>query len=145
MTWNINISLPHFLLLQLPNQNLYMVSWGSTSPMKMVPSLCGLPPIGYLQNPPTPPPPQSMLFQVLLIWQLRTLMIDKIQSFPLTLDSPAKPDHQGIHCPIANFGLLSTSSITNPILITVFDTYLTPRSPEPWVWTITLSILNVAP
>ena len=91
------------------------------------------------------PPGQSMLFQVLLIWQLRTLMIDKIQSFPLTLDSPAKPDHQGIHCPIANFGLLSTSSITNPILITVFDTYLTPRSPGPWVWTKTLSILNVAP
>ena len=58
--------------------------------------------------------------------------------------SPDKPDHQTIHCPTAIFGPLSRGSITNPILITVFDTYLTPRSPETWVLVKTLLILNVA-
>ena len=67
---------------------------------------------------------------------------DKIQSFPLLLDPPGKPDYQAIHCPTANFGPLSRGSVTNPILITVFDTYLPPKSPEAWVGG---KILNVAP
>ena len=45
----------------------------------------------------------------------------------LLLDPPGKPNHQHIHCPTANFELLSRGSITNPILITVGDTYLTSK------------------
>ena len=52
-----------------------------------------------------------------------------IQGFPLLLDSSGKPNHQAIHCSTANFGPLSRGSVTNPILITVFETYLTSRSP----------------
>ena len=52
----------------------------------------------------------------------------KILSVPLQLDPPGKPDHQAIHCLTANFGPLSRGSVTNPILITVIDTYLTQRS-----------------
>ena len=66
---------------------------------------------------------------------------DKIQSLPQLLDPQGKPDH---HCPTANFEFLSTGSITNSILITVFDTYLTLRSSGVWVWAKTLPILNVA-
>ena len=39
-----------------------------------------------------------------------------------------QPDHQAIHCPVTNFGPLVRGSVTNPILITAFDAYLTPRS-----------------
>ena len=60
-------------------------------------------------------------------------MIRQHKNFPLLLDLPGKPDHQSIHCPTANFGPLSRSSISNPILITVFGTYLTQRSPGAWV------------
>ena len=57
-----------------------------------------------------------------------------MQSFPLLLDPPGKPDHQAIaNCSKANFGPLSSGSITNPMLITVFDTYLTLTSPGAWV------------
>ena len=49
---------------------------------------------------------------------------------PLLLDdSPSKPDHQAIHCPKANFKPLPRGSITNPMLITMFDTYFILRSP----------------
>ena len=49
------------------------------------------------------------------------------------LDPPDTPDQQAIHCPTANSGPLSRGSITNPMLITVFDTHLTPRTPGAWV------------
>ena len=49
------------------------------------------------------------------------------------LDSPAKPDHQAIRCPITKFGPLLRDSIAIPMLITVFVTYLIPRSPRAWV------------
>ena len=55
-----------------------------------------------------------------------TIMIRQNTKFPLLLDCPDRPDYQATHCPTANFGPLSSGSITNPILITVFDTYLTP-------------------
>ena len=58
-----------------------------------------------------------------------------MQSFPALLDPSGKPNHQAIHCPIANFGPLSRGSVTNSILITVFDTYLTPRPPGSWILT----------
>ena len=61
------------------------------------------------------------------------------------LDPAGKPDYQDTHCPTANFGSLSNGSITNPMLITVFDTHLTPESPGAWVSAKTLQILNVAP
>ena len=66
-----------------------------------------------------------------------------MQSFPLLLDRPGKPDQQAVHFPTANFGPLSRDSFTYPVLITVFDTYLTPRSPVAWVGAKTLPILNV--
>ena len=49
---------------------------------------------------------------------------------------------QIIHCPTASFGPLLRGSVTDPILITVFDSYLTLRSPGS-VAKI-LPILNVA-
>ena len=61
-----------------------------------------------------------------------TYMLFK-QSFPLLQDLPGKPDRQAIHCPTANFVPLSRGCITLPIIITVLDTYLTPRSPGAWV------------
>ena len=52
-----------------------------------------------------------------------------MQSVPLMLDPLGKPGHKAIHWPTANFGPLLRGSLTNPMLITVFDAYLTPRSP----------------
>ena len=49
--------------------------------------------------------------------------------FPLRLDPLGKPDHQALQCPTANFGPLLKGSVTNQMLITVFDIYLTPKSP----------------
>ena len=58
-----------------------------------------------------------------------TIMIRQNAKLSPTARSPGQPEHQAIHCPTANFGPLSRGSVTNAILITVFDTYLTPRSP----------------
>ena len=44
------------------------------------------------------------------------------------LDATGKPDLQAIHFTTANFRPISRGSITNPIIITVFDTYVTPMS-----------------
>ena len=63
-----------------------------------------------------------------------TNMIRQHREFPPTARSLGKPDQQAIHCPTANFGPLSRDSVTNPMLITVFDNYLTPRSSRAWVW-----------
>ena len=49
-------------------------------------------------------------------------MIRQNTKFPLLLDPPAKPDHQTIYCPTANFGPISRGSVINPILIILFDT-----------------------
>ena len=61
------------------------------------------------------------------------------------LDPQGKPDLLAIQCPVANFGPLSRGSVTNLMLINVFDTYLTPRSLGAWVLAKTLPILNAAP
>ena len=62
------------------------------------------------------------------------------------LDTPGKLDHQAVHCPATtNFGPPSRGSVTNPILITVLDTYLTSMSLGAWVLAKTLPILNLAP
>ena len=51
--------------------------------------------------------------------------------FPPTARSPkAKPDHEAIHYHTANFEPLLRGSVIDPLLITVFDSYLIPRSPE---------------
>ena len=68
-----------------------------------------------------------------------------MQSFLLVIAPPGKPDHQAIHCPTANFRPLWGDCVTNPILITVFNTYLTTRSPRAWVRAKAFTILNVAP
>ena len=62
-----------------------------------------------------------------------TTMIRQNTKFPLLLDPPDRPDHKAIHCPTVNFGPISSDSVTNSILITGFDTYLTPMSPGAWV------------
>ena len=51
---------------------------------------------------------------------------------PLLLVLPGKPVHQAIHYPTANFGPLSRGSVPNPMLITVFDSYLSTRSLGDW-------------
>ena len=56
-----------------------------------------------------------------------TTMIRQHTKFPLLLVLSGKPDHEAIHCPTANVGRLSSGSVTNPMLITVFDAYLTPK------------------
>ena len=58
-------------------------------------------------------------------------MLENIMN--IVLDPPEKPDDQTIHYFSANFGQLLRTSVTNPMLITIFDTYLTLRSPEVWV------------
>ena len=57
-----------------------------------------------------------------------TTMIN-IQSFPLLVVPPGKFDQQAIQCPITNLGPLLRTDVTNPMLITVLDAYLTPKSP----------------
>ena len=71
-------------------------------------------------------------------------MIRQHKKFPPTARSPGKPDHQ-VGDSAANFGTLSSGSITNSMLFTVFDTYLTLRSPGAWVRAKTFLILKVAP
>ena len=56
-----------------------------------------------------------------------TTMIRQHTKIPPYCQFP-QPDHQTIHCLMANFGPLVRGSITNPILITAFDAYLTPTS-----------------
>ena len=51
-----------------------------------------------------------------------------MECFPLLLDPPGKPDQEAIHSPTTNFGPLLRGSVTDPMLITVFDSSLTPRS-----------------
>ena len=92
----------------------------------MVPSLFGLP-LSHMissKSPPNlyvPPNPISMTHMI------------RQQRSPVLLDPPGKPDQQSIHCPTANLGPLSMDNVTNPMLITVFDTYFTPRSPGAWI------------
>ena len=62
-----------------------------------------------------------------------TNIIRQDTEFPATARSPGKPDQQAIHCPTANFGQLSRDRVTNPMLITVFYSHVTARSPGAWV------------
>ena len=55
-------------------------------------------------------------------------MIRQYKSSPLLLVALSKPVHQVIHYHTANFRPLSRGSVSNPMLITVFDTYLSSRS-----------------
>ena len=71
-----------------------------------------------LPNLYSPPSPLNM-----------TTMMRQHTNFPLVLVPQNKPVHQAIHYPTANFGPLSKGSVTNPMLITAFDTHLTAISP----------------
>ena len=62
-----------------------------------------------------------------------TIMIRQHTKFPQLPDPTILPDHQPIHCPTANSGPLSRRSITNTMLIIVFDTYLIPESQGAWI------------
>ena len=52
--------------------------------------------------------------------------------YKVLLVPPGKPVHQANHYPTANFRPLLRGSVPNPILITAFDTYLSPRSLGAW-------------
>ena len=84
----------------------------------MFPSCRGLPPplppphVMTLKSPPNLNAPSGPINI--------TTMIRQHTKFP-----PGRPTHRAIHCPTANFGQPSTCSITNPMLVTAFDTYLT--------------------
>ena len=90
----------------------------------MVPTLCGL--------PPPPPPYDDFKIPPQPICSSKSHKYDnyktiyKAQSSPLLLVPLGKPVHQAIHYPTANFGPLSRGRFPNPMLITVFDTYLNP-------------------
>ena len=57
-----------------------------------------------------------------------TNMIRQHTKFPSTVSSPRQTWSPGSHCPTAKFGPLLRGSVTNPMLITAFDAYLTPKS-----------------
>ena len=73
-----------------------------------------------------------------------TNMIRQHTEFRPSARSPAKPDQQAIYFPSTDLEPLSKGSVTNPMLIIVFNTYLIPRSPRAWVLAKTLPLQNVA-
>ena len=89
----------------------------------MVPSLCGLPPID--DSKISPQLICSSKFHKYDNYDKATYRVPPIASFPRQTCSPGCS-----HCPAANVGPLSSGSVTNLILTTAFDTYLTPRSPR---------------
>ena len=93
----------------------------------MVQSLCGF---LLFHNFKIQPPPHNLCTPPSPI-NMKT-MIRQTTRFSPTVRPPGKLDHQDVHCSTANLVQLSTGSITNTILITVFHTCLTPRSPESW-------------
>ena len=102
-------------------KSLHVVSRGQLPPIKWSYPFVAYPPYDDFKiSLPTyyaPPSPINM-----------ATMIRQHTKFPRTASSPRKPDHQAIHGPTANFRSLSRGSVTNPMLITAFDAYLTPRS-----------------
>ena len=95
----------------------------------MVQSLCGFPPFHNFKIQPPPHPPNLYTLPSPINM---TTMIRQNTRLPPTVRPRGKLDHQAVHCPTANLVQLSTGSITNTILITVFHTCLTPRSPGAW-------------
>ena len=61
-----------------------------------------------------------------------TTMISQHRKFPPTSISQGKPAHRAFHWLTAKFGPISLGSITNPMLITAYDTNLTLESPGVW-------------
>ena len=106
-----------------------MVSWGVNLPHKNGPILLWLAPnlITSKSKPPPKPIRSSKSYKYDNYDKTKYKVSPYCKSFPLLLDPPGKPDHQATHCPTANFGPVSRGSITYSILITVFDTYLTPK------------------
>ena len=60
-------------------------------------------------------------------------MIRQHTLIPPTARFPDKHDQQAFHCHTDNFGKLLRGSVTDPMLITGFDSYFTSRSPGAWV------------
>ena len=80
----------------------------------MVRSLCGCPPYNYFKISPKH------------IYSSRSHKYGnydraRYKSFPLLLVLPGEPDHKAIHCPMANFGPLLRSSLTDLMLVTAFE------------------------
>ena len=101
----------------------------------MVPSLCGFLPFHKfkIQPPPSPSLPPRNLYTLPSPINMTT-MIRQNTSFPPTVRPPGKLDHQAVHRLTADLIQLSTGSITNTILITVFHTCLTPTPRSPGAW-----------
>ena len=121
------------------NCKIKIFTWcleGSTPPIKMVSSLHGLPPYNDFKVSP-----QTIYYSHRYNnYDQATHKVSPYCHFP-----QRKPAHQATHCPTTNFEPLSRGSVINLMLITVFDTCLTPRSSGAWVWAKILLILNVAP
>ena len=133
VSWGVNFL---HLVKYYKGQCPATASWFLLDCSLMVSSLCGLGPCNNFKISPSP-----NLYALLSPINMTT-MIRQHKSSPLLQDLPGKADHKAIHCPTANFGPLSRGSVTNSMLITVFDTYLTPMSPGASVWGNTLQILN---
>ena len=95
----------------------------------MVPSLFGFPSFSVITPKSHPYPSSFYMYAVPSPINMRDMMIQHTV-FPLLLDPPGKPDHQASHCHTTNFEPLLRGSVPDPMFITVFDSYLTPRSPQ---------------
>ena len=91
----------------------------------MVLKLCGLPPIDDFKILP-----QSTCSFKSHQYDNYDKTIYKVT--PLLLVPPGKPVQKAIHYPMANFRALSRGNVPKPMLITAFDTYLSPRSLGAW-------------
>ena len=100
-------------LLQLPNENLYLVSGGVNSPNKVWSQ-------PFLACPQYDDFSQPICSSKSHKHNNYDKTIYKVP--PLLLVLPGKPVHQTIHYPTVNFGPLSRASVPNPMLTTAFDT-----------------------
>ena len=126
-----NLSVPHFLtissntaLLHLPNENLYLVFWGITRPIKNGPNTLWLtPPFDDFKISPklyVPPTLTNMRTMRRQYTKFSLLLVPQANLFTRLFTTPA------------NCRPLSRSSVTNRMLITEFDTYSIPRSSGAW-------------
>ena len=119
-------------------KSLHLVLRGQLPPQKWSHPLVACPPLRTSKSP------QPICQYILPSTANMTTIIRQNTKFHPNARSPRQTWSPGYSLP-DNFGPLSRGSVTNPILITVFDTHLTLRSLGAWVWAKILPILNVAP
>ena len=114
--------------LSLPSSNSQMkiFTWcleGSTPPVKNGPNHLWLAPHTMTsKSSPNLYVPPSLINMTTMIRQCSSLL----------LVPQGKPVHQAIHYSTANFRPLLRGNVPKPMLITAFDTYLSPRSLGAW-------------